>query len=125
MKITSVGNYLEELKQNYSHSFSHKSFGVLLNELLVSLPTWFLKNDVDQPPPVKSNKTVPVSTKFVGDQMSSICQSHWLAQELNLNPNWKYVICPEFRLLDDDDNFLKLTHELQFLDFLVRLLDQD
>ena len=80
MKITSVDNYLDDLKQNYSHSFSHKSFGILLNELLVSLPVWFNKNEEGWSS-VKPKTTVPISTKFIGDQMASLCQSHWLAQE--------------------------------------------
>ena len=78
MKITSVDNYLDDLKQNYSHSFSHKSFGILLNELLVSLPVWFNKHE-DGCPSVKPKNAVPISTKFIGDQMASLCQSHWLA----------------------------------------------
>ncbi len=117
MKITTVDNYLTELKQNYSHSFSHQSFGLLLNELLVSLPVWFNKNE-ESTVKVKPRNTVPISTKFVGDQMASICQSHWLAQGQNLSKNWKYVLCPDFRQLEDKDKYLKLTHELQFLSFL-------
>ena len=117
MKITSVDNYIDDLKQNYSHSFSHKSFGILLNELLVSLPVWFDKNE-ELTQTTKPKATVPISTKFLGDQMASICQSHWLAQGQNLSKNWKYVLCPDFRQLDDKDKYLKLSHELQFLCFL-------
>jgi hypothetical protein len=117
MKITSVDNYLVDLKQNYSHSFSHRSFGLLLNELLVSLPVWLNKND-ETPPNHKPKSAIPISTKFIGDQMASICQSHWLAQGQNLSKNWKYVLCPDFRQLDDKDKYLKLSHELQFLCFL-------
>ena len=118
MKITSVGNYLPALKQNYSHSFSHRSFGNLLNELLVSLPLWLGKSGEEQPPNLDATQGFTISTKFLGEHMPSMSQSYWLAQENSLEARWKYVVCPEFHLLNDDDNFLKLTHELQFLFFL-------
>ena len=111
--------------RNYSHSLSHLSFGLLVNELLIKLPTWLkpeakIKN-------LKSQKVcllpTTINTRFMGNHVSSFALSHWLAQETNIKlSQWNNLICPEFEGLEFiDGQFLKICQELQFLSFLTRI----
>lgn len=111
--------------RNYSHSLSHISFGLLVNDLLIKFPTW-LKSE-NKPKPVNSAKVCllpnTVNTKFIGNHVSSLALSHWLAQETNVKiSQWQNLICPEFEGLEFiDGQFLKICQELQFLSFLTRV----
>ncbi len=111
--------------RNYSHSLSHLSFGLLVNELLIKFPTWL------KPESKKKNfagekvcllpKTI--NTRFAGNHVSSMALSHWLAQETNVKiSQWNNLICPEFEGSEFiDGQFLKICQELQFLSFLTRI----
>ena len=111
--------------RNYSHSLSHLSFGLLVNEMLIKFPTW-LK------PEAKASNFSPkkvcllpktMNTRFAGNHVSSMALSHWLAQETNIKvSHWNNLICPEFEGLEFiDGQFLKICQELQFLSFLTRI----
>lgn len=111
--------------RNYSHSLSHLSFGLMVNELLLKIPTWLR--------PETKGKTInpqkvcllpkTINTRFAGNHVSSLALSHWLAQETNIKiSQWKHLICPEFEGLEFiDGQFLKICQELQFLSFLTRV----
>lgn len=111
--------------RNYSHSLSHLTFGLLVNELLIKFPTW-LK-------PENKKKTfsgdrlcilpTTINTRFAGNHVSSMALSHWLAQESNVKVSqWNNLICPEFDGMEFiDGQFLKICQELQFLSFLTRI----
>lgn len=111
--------------RNYSHSLSHLSFGLLVNELLIKLPTWLHPNS--KPKPLNSHKVCllpkTINTRFIGNHVSSFALSHWLAQETNIKVSqWNNLICPEFEGLEFiDGQFLKICQELQFLSFLTRV----
>jgi len=101
----------------FSHSLSHKAFGLFLTELMMNFPRWA---ECGQRSVNVKNDTI--SAKFVGEYLFSLSQGHWLAQEKNLSPNWDSVICPDFQ--GDEfgyGSFIKICHELHFLSFLVRL----
>lgn len=112
----------------YSHSLSHKTFGKLLNMLLIYYPSWSSYKS-DTPPPFDYSKYIrksesplaPLITKYIGNYIPSLALSHWLAQESNEKKSWKALICPEFQLdkKSYDGDFLKITHELQFLYSLI------
>ncbi|MDO9181289.1 MAG: hypothetical protein Q7U04_02720, partial [Bacteriovorax sp.] len=111
--------------RNYSHSLSHLSFGLLVNELLTKFPSW-LKSEVKIKP--KNPQKVcllpkTINTRFAGNHVSSFALSHWLAQETNIKiSHWNNLICPEFEGLQFiDGQFLKICQELQFLSFLTRV----
>jgi len=105
----------------YSHSLSHCSFGRFLTLNLVYMPQWL--NEKTHTCPTTKPKTLGViKTKFTGDQLTSLCLSHWLAQEDNVNKVWEDIICPDFEGKDfTDGSFVKICHELQFLTFLVKV----
>lgn len=111
--------------QNYSHSLSHVSFGLLVNELLIKFPTW-LKPE-SKVKSISSQKLCllpkTINTRFIGNHVSSFALSHWLAQESNIKiSQWNNLICPEFEGVDFiDGQFLKICQELQFLSFLTRV----
>lgn len=102
----------------YSHSLSHKSFGIFLNEMMIFLPKWYegkeIKINVDQKVPKV------LRTLYSGDHLTSLTLSHWLAQEQNMFEQWDQILCPEF-LSDKYKNgtFFNHCHELQFLSFLL------
>jgi hypothetical protein len=111
--------------KNYSHSISHLTFGLLVNDLLLKLPHRIT-------PPAKSKQTscdksslLPktISTRFAGNNLSSFALSHWLAQETNVKQSqWNTLLCPDFAGLEFvDGQFLKYCQELQFLSFLNRM----
>lgn len=103
----------------YSHSISHRSFGRFLSLNLIYMPKWLQEQDSSSSN--KKGKELGVlKTKFVGDQLGSLCLSHWLAQEENVDKKWEEIICPDFVGKDfTDGSFVKICHELQFLTFLV------
>ncbi|MBH48039.1 MAG: hypothetical protein CME71_07695 [Halobacteriovorax sp.] len=105
----------------YSHSLSHRAFGRFINLNLIYMPQW-LEERAHQCPPTKPNSLQALKTKFAGDQLSSLCLSHWLAQEEFVHQNWEEIICPDFVGKDfTDGSFVKICHELQFLTFMVKV----
>ncbi|HAZ11840.1 MAG: hypothetical protein A2X86_07690 [Bdellovibrionales bacterium GWA2_49_15] len=114
--IEIIGGLSEGLSNlKFSHSLSHKSFGLFLTDLIIHYPKWAevvssrIKNET-------------LSVKFVGEFLFSLSQGHWLAQEASLAPTWDTVICPDFHSTEFSyGSFIKICHELHFLSFLVRL----
>lgn len=111
--------------RNYSHSLSHLSFGLMVNELLIKLPAWLYPNTKVKPVNPQRVCLLPktINTRFSGNHISSFALSHWLAQETNIKVSqWNNLICPEFEGLEFiDGQFLKICQELQFLSFLTRV----
>ncbi len=118
---------LSELE--YSHSYSHKSFGLFVNSLLTSLPTWLENDGEEQGTPFENlfktrskEKLTTLSTKFSGNNLSSLSLSHWMAQENNVLEDWQKVICPEFSGSEFfHGKYTKICQEIQFLTFLIEL----
>lgn len=118
--------------RNYSHSLSHISFGLMINDLLIKFPTWLKPEKKAEE---KRNSFLErsgeklcllpktINTRFAGNHVSSMALSHWLAQETNIKiSQWTNLICPEFDGLEFiDGQFLKICQELQFLSFLTRV----
>lgn len=111
--------------RNYSHSLSHLSFGLLVNELLIKIPTWLKPENMGKTRDSSKVCLLPktINTRFAGNHVSSFALSHWLAQETNIKlSQWNNLICPEFEGLEFiDGQFLKICQELQFLSFLTRV----
>lgn len=106
----------------YSHSISHRSFGLLLNNLLVHLPHWLYGKSERINYTEAPRLPTPLITKFSGDFLSSHALSHWLAQEQNMGRRWQEIICPDFIGNEfDDGEFLKICHELYFLSVLTKI----
>ncbi|PIK16577.1 hypothetical protein [Halobacteriovorax sp. JY17] len=116
-------------KLEYSHSYSHKSFGLLINKLLIHFPKWLENSKSEKAYPLygllngkSSERVSALTTKFAGNNLSSLSLSHWMAQENNVIQNWSEVICPEFK--GDEffqGKFTQICQEIQFLTFLVDL----
>ncbi len=103
----------------YSHAFSNRNFGLMVNNLLINFPKW-----IENHGGYFNFKEDPqcVSTLFTGNFLTSLTISHWIAQENNSDEAWQEIICPEFR----GDNYLngqylKIFQEIQFMTFLVSL----
>jgi hypothetical protein len=111
--------------RNYSHSLSHISFGLLVNDLLIKFPTWLKPESKKKHFSGDKLCLLPktINTRFAGNHVSSMALSHWLAQETNIKlSQWNNLICPEFEGLEFiDGQFLKICQELQFLSFLTRI----
>ncbi len=116
MKITSFSNYLKTQKTTYPHSISHQEFGKLINELLIHFPNWIEERNVSE----LKNQDV-LSVNFSGQHVTSLSQSHWLAQNSSDPRGWKNLIFPNFTQRDKNDPYIKYCHELQFLSFLIQL----
>lgn len=111
--------------RNYSHSLSHLTFGLLVNELLIKFPTWLAPESRKKSYSDQKLCLLPktINTRFAGNHVSSMALSHWLAQETNVKiSQWNNLICPEFEGSEFiDGQFLKICQELQFLSFLTRI----
>ena len=111
--------------RNYSHSLSHQTFGLFVNELLIKIPKWLTSTPLEKNINSKNICMLPktINTRFIGNHISSFAHSHWLAQETNVKiSHWNNLICPEFDgHLFIDGQFLKICQELQFLSFLTRV----
>jgi hypothetical protein len=125
--LSTTNNQVIYSVKNYSHSLSHMSWGLFINNLLIQFPKWIEKEDKDLPSNFLKQKTclIPktVSTQFEGIHVSSLALSHWLAQESSMkNSHWDHLICPEFKGKEFlDGTFLKIVQELQFLSFLTKM----
>lgn len=103
----------------YSHAFSNRNFGLMINNFLINFPKWVENHsgyfNFNEGPKC-------LSSLFTGDFLNSLTISHWIAQENNSSEQWQEIICPEFR----GDNYvtgqyLKIFQEIQFMTFLVSL----
>ena len=116
MKITSFSNYIDTQKTFYPHSISHLEFGKLINELIIHFPAW-----IEEKVPTRTSNLEVISAKFSGEHVTSLSQSHWLAQRSSNPVGWSKLIFPHFEQEDCKDPYIKFCHELQFLSFLVSL----
>ena len=111
-------------KTDYSHSISHKNFGLFVNSLLLNFPVWLRSLSQKQETKFKTlnNNLEIISTKFAGDNLESLALSHWLAQDANKNLKWDQILCPDFKKHEFDAGlYLKTINELQFLTFLAEI----
>lgn len=104
----------------YSHALSHKAFGQFLNNLLIYFPLWQSSETFEYPNKSGVQNPEIYNTKFVGEHIESLGQSHWLAQEANMNMAWSEILCSEFASeYPGAETFVRLGQELHFLTFLV------
>jgi hypothetical protein len=109
---------------HYSHSLSHKNFGLFLNSLLIDFPIWkeSLKKKTSSFFTKQKEEMEIISCKFDGDYLESMGLSHWLAQDANKNIKWDQILCPDFKNTDfETGHYLKILNELQFLTFLAQI----
>jgi len=129
MKVTTfckeayiVNDHLNFRDRNYSHSLSHLATGLFINQFILQFPKWSEAKKT-----CVANQTGPkvINTKFTGQYISSLSQSHWLAQESKEHVKWNNIISPEFmsgaNLNKAQGSYLKIFNELHFLNFLVTL----
>jgi hypothetical protein len=108
----------------YSHALSQNNFGFFLNSVLINLPIWLSAVEKTNHCSYKVNvdELEIISTKFCGDYLESLSQSHWLAQDNNKYIKWEQILCPDFKSNDFETGyFLKICNELQFLTFLTNI----
>lgn len=116
--------YINYKDSDYSHTLSHKNFGFLLGDLILTFPKWINKEPLEHESKEKSLNYRPkvLNTHFSGDNMSALTLSHWLSQEGGLYKKWSEIICPEFVSPKyKNGRFLKYCHELQCLYFLIKV----
>lgn len=122
--ISQRGERILASDTSYSHSLSHKNFGLFLNTLLLNFPKW--QKRLEKKPETSLKKQYAgmevLSCKFAGDYLESLSQSHWLAQENNSHLKWDEILCSDFKSTDfTTGQYMKLLNELQFLTFLSSL----
>ena len=121
MIIFSEESLKEQLNEtSFSHSLSHKSFGLFLNELIIQFPKWL--NRSSNIPPIPTDDPFIINTKYSGDNLTSLILSHWLGQEENIQKKWNEIICPDFYgSLNFSDQYIRICHELKFLTYLIKI----
>ncbi|MBL7666088.1 MAG: hypothetical protein JNM93_13210 [Bacteriovoracaceae bacterium] len=123
IKKTSEQSQQFKNENHYSHTLSHRNFGLFLNSLIINYPTWLHCANHHQLPTAVNGAQCGleiISTKYTGDYLECIANSHWLAQNNNKEIKWKQIICPDFKGNDFSTGlYLKLFNELQFITFLV------
>lgn len=124
IKNISIGSEaILKASADYSHSLSHKQFGLFLNNLLINFPIWLesLKKKS-----LRKYKTLNgleiISCKFYGDNLESLSLSHWLAQDNNKELKWDQILCPDFTSEENfQGNYYNIINEIQFLTFLANI----
>lgn len=121
--ISTRSEILLEEKAFYSHSISHKNYGLFLNSLLINFPIWLKSQENgNRQNFMNTDKIEAISCKFTGDYLESMALSHWLAQEQNQNLKWDQILCPDFKRLNFESGlYLRTLNELQFLTFLAQI----
>ena len=123
IKVCNYDHFTLQEKQNislceskeYSHSLSHKSFGLFINNLLSDYPRWLLSGNNS------CQKKEILKTKFVGASMHSIFMSHWLARGESIDKQVQDIFLPTF-FGENVNNILytNVCSELQFLTLLAK-----
>lgn len=110
-------------RADYSHTMSHKHFGLFLNHILINFPIWLESISNKKAPRFKCLDDLEIiSCKYIGDHLESLSLSHWLAQEANKHVHWEQVLCPDFKKEDFEcGHYLRTINELQFLSFLAEI----
>jgi hypothetical protein len=112
-------------KNSYSHTLSHRNLGLFLNLLNINLPIWLKSKDgkfMTEGELIREENIELLSLKFTGDHLMPLSHSHWLAQENNHDFRWDQILCADFsRSHESEDVFSKVSNELFFLTFLLRL----
>jgi hypothetical protein len=125
IKLISAQNYQTDGEQQFfSHSLSHKNFGLFLNSLLINFPTWIdsLKDPESINKLKNQNDFKVISCKYTGDYLESLSHAHWLAQDNNKYFKWDEILCCDFKALDFEyGSFFELFNELQFMAFLAEI----
>ncbi|MCO4794095.1 MAG: hypothetical protein KC493_10300 [Bacteriovoracaceae bacterium] len=110
---------------DYSHSLSHLEFGLFLNQLMIRFPHWLKSQNLKKGTKLPVDQLEILNTKFCGNQLASLSLSHWLAQDNNSYTQWSQILCPEFQGESfKHGEFLKICHELHFLNFLCSLSER-
>lgn len=122
IKTVSIGSErILKAKTDYSHSLSHKQFGLFLNNLLINFPLWLesLRKKNQKKFTTQSGVEI-ISCKYQGDNVESLSLSHWLAQDSNKHLKWEQILCPDFTSDDTfNGSYLNIINEIQFLTFLA------
>ena len=108
----------------YSHTLSHKNFGLFLNSMLINFPLWLesVTPKINRSYFSNNSQMEIISCKYAGDYLESLSLSHWLAQENNQDIKWDQILCTDFKCNQfDKGHFLRYCHELHFLTFLTEL----
>ncbi len=104
----------------YSHTLSHREFGLFLHHLLLTLPAWPDKN-------VGRENATMINCHFAGDYVASMALGHWLAQESLLTPGHAPTTLVSPHLPSGtfaNGTFGQACQELHFLTFLVQAATQ-
>lgn len=110
---------------DYSHSLSHLEFGLFINQLMIRFPYWIKGRRLQKGHRLAVNQLEILNTKFCGDHLKSLSLSHWLAQDSNSYTQWNQILCPDFEGASfKHGEFLKIVHELHFLNFLCALSER-
>ncbi len=118
-------NKLDFRDTDYSHSLSHLEFGLFINQLMIRFPHWLKGRRLQKGNRLPVNQLEILNTKFCGDHLKSLSLSHWLAQDSNSYTQWSQIICPDFEGESfKHGEFLKIVHELHFLNFLCALSER-
>lgn len=124
IKNISIGSEsILQASADYSHTLSHKQFGLFLNNLLINFPIWLesLKNKNGRKFKTPNGVEI-ISCKFHGDNLESLSLSHWLAQDNNKNLKWEQILCPDFTSEENfQGNYYNIINEIQFLTFLAHI----
>lgn len=109
-------------KGNFPHALSHKVFGIFLHQLLTDLPRWI---NNDNP----SQAETFINCKFLGDHLTSLSLSHWLARKAlseerpdeRPGERTEHCLCPSFISEQFNEGFcVKICHEIQFMTALTQ-----
>ena len=122
IKNISIGSEsILKAKADYSHSLSHKQFGLFLNNLMINFPIWLESLKEKNLRKYKTQTGLEIiSCKFHGDHLESLSLSHWLAQDANKDIKWEQILCPDFTSEESfHGNYLNIINEIQFLTFLA------
>lgn len=118
-------NKLDFTDTDYSHSLSHLEFGMFINQLMIRFPYWLKGRRLQKGNRLPVNQLEILNTKFCGDHLKSLSLSHWLAQDSNSYTQWNQILCPDFEGESfKHGEFLKIVHELHFLNFLCSLAER-
>ena len=105
----------------YSHTLSHREFGLFLHNLLLTFPAWMEKGLG------RDKDATIINCHFAGDYVAAMALGNWLAQESLLAPGHAPTTLISSHLPSGtfaNGTFGQACQELHFLTFLVQAAGQ-
>jgi len=104
--------------KSMSYDIAHKNFGLLVNSILHNYFIW----EDRESGKLSDDSLELLSCRFMGNKVTELSLSHWLAQYNNSYFKWNILLSPRFHNESSGhETFFKLMNEIEYYTFLAKI----